>query len=63
MSKKLGLLVLALAVGVPFAAAYAGKDSDTKSDPFSATRIKVLNTLPRATDTQYFRLLEKAASA
>jgi lipid-binding SYLF domain-containing protein len=29
MSKKLGLVVLALAVGVPFAAAYAGKDSDT----------------------------------
>jgi lipid-binding SYLF domain-containing protein len=28
MSKKLGLLVLVVSVGVPFAAAYAGKDSD-----------------------------------
>ncbi len=29
MSKKLGLLMLAALIGVPFAAAYAGKDSDT----------------------------------
>lgn len=29
MSKKLGLLALAASIGIPFAAAYAGKDSDT----------------------------------
>jgi lipid-binding SYLF domain-containing protein len=31
MSKKLGLLVLAASIGVPFAAAYAGRDADTAS--------------------------------